>query len=211
MDWARYAIYWLPDGPLGRAGAEWLGWDARTGRGEGQHSPARYGFHATIKPPFRLAAGTEADGLVQAARDLAARLAPVALGHLRPARLGRFLALTPEHNPAGLAAAMVEGLDAFRAPPGAEDLARRRASGLSPAQDALLQRWGYPYVMEEFRMHLTLTGPDPAEGRLAEAEAVFGPHAGPHTLSALSLVGQNDQGRFHLIEDLPLGAHSGAA
>ncbi|HZD24872.1 MAG TPA: DUF1045 domain-containing protein, partial [Alphaproteobacteria bacterium] len=46
-----------------------------------------------------------------------------------------------------------------RAPPQAAELAKRRAAGLTPRQEDLLRRWGYPYVMEEFRFHITLTGP----------------------------------------------------
>ena len=210
MEWTRYAIYWLPDGGLGRAGADWLGWDARSGRGTGsgtaRGAPVRYGFHATIKPPFRPA--DDAEGLVDAARGLAARLAPVDLGRLSVRRLDGFLALVPQIGPNALAAAVVEGLDGFRAPPREDELARRRAAGLTAAQDALLARWGYPYVMDEFRMHLTLTGRDPGEGAMARAEAAFAPHAGPHRIETLSLAGEDAEGRFHLVEDLPLGGHA---
>ena len=57
-----------------------------------------------------------------------------------------------------LAVAAVDQLDAFRAPPSDAELAKRRRAGLTPRQEALLKRWGYPYVMEEFRFHMTLTG-----------------------------------------------------
>ncbi|TFL17708.1 DUF1045 domain-containing protein [Jannaschia formosa] len=213
MDWTRYAIYWLPGGDLGRAGAEWLGWDARAGApcGAGREdaaTPRRYGFHATLKPPFRLAPGRAAEGVLSAARDLAARTAPVGIGRLSVARLGNFLALVPETNPTGLAAALVEGLDDFRAPPAEAELARRRASGLDEAEERLLARWGYPYVMERFRMHLTLTGPTPGSGAAEDAQARFDPLAGPHRIEAVSLMGEDGEGRFHLIEDLPLGRDS---
>lgn len=210
MDWARYAIYWLPDGRLGRAGADWLGWDARTGRGLATGAPARYGFHATIKPPFRLANGTTGADVVVRARTLCGDLAPADLGRLSVTRLGTFLALTPERTPAALASAVVAGLDGFRAPASPEELTRRRAADLTPVQEALLDRWGYPYVMDEFRMHLTLTAPGPDEGTVARAEAAFAHDAGPHRIDALSLVGEDAKGRFHLIEDLPLRGHSGA-
>ena len=208
MDWTRYAIYWLPDGTLGRTGADWLGWDARTGHGDGMAAPARYGFHATVKPPFRLADGMTQEGLREAARALADHLFPTTLGKVAVRRLGHFLALVPDHNPVSLAATVVEGLDAFRAPPPATELERRRVTGLTPAQDALLVRWGYPYVMEEFRMHLTLTGRDSTGAAQARAEAVFAPHAGPHRIDRLTLVGEDGEGRFHMIEDLPLGGHA---
>ncbi len=52
----------------------------------------------------------------------------------------------------------MRGFDAFRAPPTAAELARRRAGGLDAEQSALLDRWGYPHVFERFRFHMTLTG-----------------------------------------------------
>jgi Protein of unknown function (DUF1045) len=36
---------------------------------------------------------------------------------------------------------------------------------LTPRQREYLDRWGYPYVMEEFRFHMTLTGQLDAERR----------------------------------------------
>ena len=47
--------------------------------------------------------------------------------------------------------------DQFRRPAEASELARRRSAGLSERQDALLVRFGYPYVLDEFRFHMTLT------------------------------------------------------
>lgn len=214
MGWTRYAIYWLPDGPLGQAGAEWLGWDLRGGRSvsapaPGTERPRRYGFHATIKPPFRLAPGSDEADLLRAAAALAAGLAPVDLGRLSVTHLSRFLALVPDHNPRALAAEMVTGLDRFRAAAPPEEIAKRRAAGLTEAQEALLVAWGYPYVLEEFRMHLTLTGPDPSPGVETRAREVFGPLAGPYVMDRLSLVGEARDGWFHWIADLPVGRDTG--
>ncbi len=75
--------------------------------------------------------------------------------------LSGFLALIPDcPAPAllGFADRCVEAFDGFRAPPDAAELARRRRAGLTPAQEAHLQRWGYPYVFDQFRYHMTLTG-----------------------------------------------------
>ena len=52
----------------------------------------------------------------------------------------------------------------FARPPGAAELERRRKAGLSAAQEKMLLRWGYPYVLDEFRFHLTLTGRLQPEG-----------------------------------------------
>jgi len=132
--WRRFAVYYAPrpETALGRFGVAWLGWDPERGaevappalRGlprpweEIVAAPRRYGFHATLKAPFRLAAGADPAGLDAAAAALAAdRVAfavPVGL-----AALGPFLALTPRRPEPALAEierACVQGLDGFRAP-----------------------------------------------------------------------------------------------
>ncbi|MBO6602047.1 MAG: DUF1045 domain-containing protein [Roseicyclus sp.] len=219
-EFTRYAIYMLPQGAFYQAGAAWLGWDAEAGA-ERAHpvldglpatpeeitaTPRKYGFHGTIKPPFRLAEGTSRAELETAAEALLASLSPVQLPGLVIRRLGGFVAAVPERPSAGLAdlaAAVVRGLDRFRAPPGEAELARRRKSGLSRRQDALLEAWGYPYVMEEFRFHLTLSG----HFAEAEAEALAGRLTAhfapvlprPFGVDALALMGEAQDGRFHLI------------
>ena len=175
MTGPRFAVYWAPPpgSELAQFGNRWLGRDAETGEPPGPacadrpmgHDQAvadarRYGFHATLKPPFRLRDGVRTEEVAHAVQALAARLSPIEALRLDLASLDGFLALTPlmEHAElAELARRCVEDLDWLRAPADAGELARRRAAGLTPRQDALLLRWGYPYVMEEFRFHMTLT------------------------------------------------------
>lgn len=224
----RYAVYAAPGGALGRFGAAWLGWDAETGTSAAEPpaglgplprpwaevvaAPARYGFHGTLKPPFRLAPGTDAAQLHWAIQALCLRLRPVDAGPLRLERIGGFLALVPA-GPApaldDLAARLVEGLDAFRAPPAPAEVARRNPDRLSAAQRALLDRWGYPYVMQEFRFHLTLSGDlpeDQAEGlRAALAPAVGAVLPDALHLPDVALFGEAPDGRFRLIHRYRLG------
>jgi putative phosphonate metabolism protein len=186
----RQAIYFAPPAGslLARFGAAWLGWDPEAGaevaglavaglplgREALVAAPRRYGFHATLKPPFRLAAGRDAAGLDAEAAALAAEHAPFEL-RLGLGWLGGFLALVPAEEPSGLAAlaaACVAALDGFRAPSGPEELARRRAAGLDPVEEANLVRWGYPWVLDRFRFHMTLTGPVPEADRAAVAAAL---------------------------------------
>ena len=80
-----------------------------------------------------------------------------------------------------LAADLVRATNPFRAALSQADLDRRRAAGLTPHQDALLTEWGYPFVMDEFRFHITLSGKlDDATMRdlFRAADAWFGPHSG---------------------------------
>jgi putative phosphonate metabolism protein len=177
MSGARYAVYWSPrpETRLAAFGRAWLGRDAETGVATAPPAvgdiveaswrtvvadAALYGFHATLKPPFRLAPGCELEALEHDVHELAASVSGALRIPLVLADLGSFLALVPgAHEPelAALAARCVASLDGFRAPPDAAELARRRAAGLSRREEELLVRWGYPYVMDLFRFHMTLT------------------------------------------------------
>ncbi|MBI3517440.1 MAG: DUF1045 domain-containing protein, partial [Proteobacteria bacterium] len=152
-----------------------------------------------LKPPFRLADGRPRGELVAALERFAAAAAPVAGPPLVLRRLGRFLALVPD-GPApaiqALAARLVEDFDGFRAAPGEAELARRRAHRLSPAHEANLARWGYPYVMDAFRFHVTVSGSldapalDRLEAMLTSLVARFA--AAPLVIAELALFEQPD-------------------
>jgi putative phosphonate metabolism protein len=224
----RYAIYWAPrPGAFAETAAAWLGWDAASACArphpawpglprpvaELTDTPRKYGFHGTIKPPFRLAAGTRADDLHEAAGQLCGALAPVALPGLALHRIGGFVALTPQGDErplADLAAAIVAGLDRFRAPPDQAEIARRRPERLTPRQRIYLERWGYPYVMEEFRFHLTLTG-DLEADEARDVAAVLGPRfapllPAPFVLDSLCLFGQATGGMFRILHRYELSS-----
>lgn len=177
----RYAIYYVPDpnSELYRFGAAVLGYDCY-GAGAVDFpgevgadwagkvvAPRKYGFHATLKAPFRLAAGESLATLTAVLDAFARAHQAVHVGPLRIAEIGSFIALVPAApcRPLDdLAAACVERFDRFRAPLAATELARRLAAPLTERQRAQLERWGYPYVFDDFRFHMTLTGP------LADAE-----------------------------------------
>ncbi|MFN6976594.1 MAG: DUF1045 domain-containing protein [Gemmobacter sp.] len=220
-DFRRYAIYWRPaPGPLADFGAAWIGWDPGAGV-EVAHpdlpglplpvaditaTPRKYGLHATIKPPFRLAEGQSAAALDAALRAFCAARAPAAAAGLRLAPVGPWLALVADGDGAGigaLAGAVVAELDAFRAPPDAAEIARRNPGALSPRQRAMLDRWGYPYVMDEFFFHVTLSGqlaPEAQAAVRAALEPVVAPLCPrPFPLDALTLCGEGADGRFREI------------
>jgi hypothetical protein len=215
----------VPDKGLAAFGADWLGWDIATGQAVAQPEHAAlprnvadltkaaspYGFHATIKPPFRLAPGLEQADLCAAMAELAGRLAPLSLSGLELTDLDGFLALTPVGDVSALnalAAIVVRDLDRFRAPAPESELACRRAVGLTADQEINLIRWGYPYVMDEFGFHLTLTGRLTAPEAMA-TRAVLTPllakiPLAPVPITDLALVGQTETGWFKLIQRYPL-------
>lgn len=175
---ARYALYFAPaaETPLARFGAAWLGRDAETGErparptidglgadylDEITTSPRRYGFHATLVPPMPLAEEFEPGNFDVVARDFAGTRPSFKAPRLRLADIDGFLALVlsePCDAMHALAADAVKAFHAFRAPPSETELEQRRRGGqLSARQEAMLTTWGYPYVMDEFRFHMTLT------------------------------------------------------
>jgi putative phosphonate metabolism protein len=174
----RYAIYFTPrqDDPLTRLAASWLGRDPFTGAtvqspASAVLSPAeiafhtasarRYGFHATLKAPFRLATGESEAGLERAMSAFVQTMEPVVIPRLVVKQMDGFFALIPgDENPGlqRLADNVVTGFDRFRAPLSEADMERRNPDALSPAEFRNLCQWGYPYVFDAFRFHMTLTG-----------------------------------------------------
>jgi hypothetical protein len=183
----RYAIYFVPaaSSQLYRYGSSILGYDSYTGNsvnfpdefGSGavnwnelSVTPRRYGFHATLKAPFHLAPSCTEQQLINALQNFAG------LGHAVqsfmpiPREVEDFIAVVPQKTAApldALAASCTTIFDAYRAPMSPQERARRLASGLSQSQIQNLDRWGYPFVLSEFRFHMTLTGAVPQRRKKA--------------------------------------------
>lgn len=217
----RYAVYYtLPEGPLSDVLDSWLGWSINHGCNVAHpvlsdlpqpidaitKTPRRYGFHATLKPPFTLNKDTTLRALETDLQTFANAHPPVALTGLEIVPLGRFLALVPsDENPAltACAARVVRDLDRHRAAPSEAELQKRRAKGLSPAQEHNLTQWGYPYVCDEFRFHMTLTSRLP-KSKIEQTRRILGAQLSgflpqPFTIDALSLCAEDDTGHFHLL------------
>lgn len=226
----RYAVYYAPPpgSPLKRLGDAWLGRDPdRDERAsfpvvegvtperlqEITAAPRHYGFHATLKAPFALADGMEAAGLLGDVEAFAMTRRPVRV-RLAVGELGGFLALVPaEPSPAldRLAADCVREFDRFRAPMSEEERRRREPERLAEAERANLERWGYPYVFDQYRFHMTLTGPleEPERGRVkAILEHAFAPYLGePLVIDQLALFTQTHRvAPFRVAARFPFGA-----
>lgn len=220
----RLALYWAPEeaDTLHERGSIWLGRDAATGTALTQPAvdgidlaqatadPRGYGLHATLKPPFRLARGYAAAR--DATAELAARTAPFDLPPLSVHDLDGFLALREDAPCPALNAfadACVTALDDHRTPPDAAEVARRRPERLTEVQRDHLTRWGYPYVFEEWRFHVTLTrrlAPEEKAVLMPAVTAFLGDApARPRCVSAVSLFVQPAPGApFTIAERLPL-------
>jgi putative phosphonate metabolism protein len=179
----RYAIYFTPpqDDPLTVAASNWLGRDAFSGETKAHpptegfdtteismltEEPRRYGFHATLKAPFELSPETSEDELFVAFEDFSLETTAFTIPDVVIGRLGNFFAFVPGGWVPALhllADDCVSRFERFRAPLDPDDIARRKPDSLSASQRQNLLTWGYPYVFDEFRFHMTLTGPVPKE------------------------------------------------
>lgn len=223
----RYAVYAVPgllgesDEPVAtslRSTVE--SWYAKREFHDLTVDARRYGFHATLKAPFRLVEGRSETDLRTAVDSFAAERPPVLLPALRPVALDDFRALSAHGDETQirmLADAAVLTFDDFRAEPDAADIRRRRPETLSPRQRELFEQWGYPYVFEQFRFHLTLTDripPDRAvdvDDALAAHFAVYDEeqHSADVLLRSIALFVEPEPGaRFELLSVHPLTAAS---
>ncbi|MDH4376511.1 MAG: DUF1045 domain-containing protein [Ramlibacter sp.] len=224
------AIYFAPDpnSPWGQAGSQWLGRCAATKRHPPlprieelapdvqtalTADPRRYGWHATLKAPFALAPGQDIQAVLAAMQRLAGEFSAFDLPPLGVDRRGHFLALRPMGDCAPLqavAAACVTRLQPLALPLGESELARRRRAPLTPEQDALLCQWGYPWVLNHFHFHFslsnTLEGVDPSlRVALADAASEHFASLGPCRFDRLALFVEPEKGAdFQLAEFVPL-------
>ncbi|HEY6631255.1 MAG TPA: DUF1045 domain-containing protein [Rhizobiaceae bacterium] len=214
----RYAIYFTPaqNDLLTRVAASWLGRDpfssaqppapAVTSLSPAEiayhtASARRYGFHATLKAPFHLADNASEAELDHAVAGFAAAAEPIQLSNLVPTRIDGFIALTPG-SPAPdldrLAGEVVTQFDRFRAPLSEADIRRRNPDALRPEEFRNLLQWGYPYVFESFRFHMTLTGRVPDHDlprvRAAIDEAFAATLERPVTVDGLALFVEPEPG-----------------
>ncbi|SAL77101.1 hypothetical protein AWB71_05390 [Caballeronia peredens] len=165
----RVALYYAPPASSAwwREGCEWLGRDAENGREtvtpahELTRAPRRYGWHATIIAPFHMAPGVELADVLACARAWAGSVPRFEM-RVKAAELSRFVALRAAHTSDDdalrtLAAGALQALDALRERPSHESIERRIVAGMSARQIELLREWGYPYVFDEYRFHMTLS------------------------------------------------------
>jgi Protein of unknown function (DUF1045) len=219
---ARYAVYFVPrpGSALAAFGDSVLGdWAAMPAFAAGfpagwRDAPLVYGFHATLKAPFHLAAGTDQASLFDHARDIARSMWPFTVDRLVVEPVdGEFIALVPAGDAPqldALAANCVRAFEPFRAPLSQADIARRLAVDLTPSERAHLDQYGYPYIFGDFQFHMSLTG------RLAAADIghvrdslarAYERFDGPVEIDAITICRQpNRSARFEVAERFAFGA-----
>ncbi len=218
----RYAIYYLPDqeSALWNFGSAVLGYDAianlecaylelPAASGLCLHDltrePRPYGFHATLKAPFHLSDHVDERKLLSAVANFTNDEAPIDIGSLSVSRVGSFLALTPKASDVlkDFAGRCVISVDGLRASMTTAEREKRLRTPLTERQMSLLDKWGYPFVFDEFQFHLTLTSPLPAP-LLDEAqkaiEAAYRMISSAVTITSVCVCVQPEGERFRLLE-----------
>ncbi len=170
----RYAIYFtLPQtDPVYQTAIKWLGYDAYSGNKTNTDSKklaknrqyvskaAKYGFHATLKPPFRLSQDKSEEQLIDELENFASSITAFTCKPLKIKSMTHFIALAPKNSCDQLdafAAQCLKHFEPFRAQLTREEYQKRNPVLLSERQLRYLEQWGYPYVEDEFRFHMTLT------------------------------------------------------
>ena len=229
----RYALYLAPptESELWRFGCDVIGRDAMTGAScdgfalEGYppdswrnvtSEPRRYGFHATLKAPFRLRVDLNVADLIDNIAEFACKFARFDAGELDVGAIatgdGRaFVVLKPRSALTELRSfegSVVRALDPMRASLTDGEPQRRRSARLTPRQAYYLDAWGYPYVLDEFRPHFTLTNAIlDADSVARSLERKFRRRVASHALrvDALTLFAESEPGgEFKILRHFPL-------
>jgi hypothetical protein len=174
---SRYGIYYAPpkEHSLAKFSASWLGWDANVGfpinfsklqglrykLSEITKKPRKYGFHGTLKPPFALKEGKNPEELLHDVSNFSKTIRGFEIPKIKLQNLDGFIAIVPEKpcpKLQDLARKCVLEFDYFREIETFEQVQKRRILGLTQSQENNLIKWGYPFVLEDFNFHLTLSG-----------------------------------------------------
>jgi hypothetical protein len=228
---ARYAIYYTPQPgtALAAFGRSWFGrandgvtLQAFSDAGLSSTSfaklavaPGRYtGLHALFRSPFAPREGIGLDAIKTRLINFADRRKALETGPLTLSRSGRSLVLRPvEPTPAldWLATQCVATFEDFAVPPGDAEREEYASPNLSDYQRLLLESFGDPYVLSEYRFSITLTGPLDAAHLERVAQALWPVLeeicASGVTVDGLSLFGEGgDRSPMRLIGRYRLGA-----
>lgn len=230
----RYAICYAPEpqSPLWRFGSRWLGWDADNRQkvdplpvagiaceriASITQMPRKYGFHATLKPPFQLARDYDLSMLDESLEAFTVARRSFDVPSLELAALDGFIALLPRKacpELECLAADCVSQFDIFRAPIGQEKRKESRTVELTARQKTLAETWGSAYVMEEYRFHMKLTVPLVEEERRSVLDCLKDHAKGvckrkPWNFGSLTLMRQKGPDEpFHTLKRYPIRTNS---
>jgi len=228
QEFSRFAIYYLPSESnlLSNFASSWFGWNPHLGMevsypvwknlnfniAELTSEPGKYGLHGTLKPPFPLAKQENFEELRVAILKLSRSIKKFKIPSITLRVIDGFIAIVPtirNERIDYLAEKCVKELDDFRGPESLENIKKRRSVGLSERQENHLRRWGYPYVLDDFNFHLTMTEklrPEVSERVfLVLASKLESVLMAPLLVDKIFLCGESvENGKFKVIEKFSL-------
>lgn len=214
MKFKRYAIYYIPemDAEFYKSGTKWLGWDVFTGKkivNNKDHitkNARRYGFHGTLYPPFELKSKINFNDFEKSVDQFAKNKKAFDMGKGKITNLDQFIAICFNESEKKLkffAADCIKYFHKYRKYPSQNELEKRRKIGLTKRQEKNLVEWGYPFVMEEFKFHMTLTGHlQDNEKKLIESKLkkiFISSFNNPIKFNSICLLGEDADNFFHFI------------
>ena len=181
--YSRYAIYYAPpkESSLEEFGRYWFGWDPLNAKlinnkqrinylnrfgiknlkniDKNVLIAKKYGFHGTLIPPFKLNKNYSTNTLFKKTEDIAKKFKKFKFYKFKLKRINNFYAFVQNKKNSNInkiSNRLVKELFKFRSPLTKKEIDKRNPSKLSKLQLNILHKWGYPYLMSEFKFHMTL-------------------------------------------------------
>ena len=181
--YSRYAIYYAPpkESSLEEFGRYWFGWDPLNAKlinnkqrinylnrfgiknlkniDKNVLIAKKYGFHGTLIPPFKLNKNYSTNKLFKKTDEIAKKFKKFKFYKFKLKKINNFYAFVQNKKNSNInkiSNRLVKELFKFRSPLTKKEIDKRNPSKLSKLQLNILHKWGYPYLMSEFKFHMTI-------------------------------------------------------
>ena len=173
--------------------------------------PAKYGFHATLKAPFRLKRNVKTKNFYDVISHIAAQHSRFKIKGLKIVYSKKFTLITsrkPNKLLINLENDLVKHLDTFRAELNKTDIKKRIPDSLTIKQNKYLKEWGYPFVFDQFKFHMTLMNQNnnklSNKQKLELEKLIYKISNNVIEFNEISLLGENKNGHFEEIKRFKL-------
>ena len=173
--------------------------------------PAKYGFHATLKAPFRLKRNVKTKNFYDVISHIAAQHSRFKIQGLKIVYSKKFTFITsrkPNKLLINLENDLVKHLDTFRAELNKKEIKKRIPDSLTFKQNKYLKEWGYPFVFDQFKFHMTLMNQNnnklSNKQKLELEKLIYKISNNVIEFNEISLLGENKNGHFEEIKRFKL-------
>ena len=173
--------------------------------------PAKYGFHATLKAPFRLKRNVKTKNFYDVISHIAAQHSRFKIKGLKIVYSKKFTLITsrkPNKLLINLENDLVKHLDTFRAELNKTEIKKRIPDSLTFKQNKYLKEWGYPFVLDQYKFHMTLMNQNnnklSNKQKLELEKLIYKISNNLLEFNEISLLGENKNGYFEEIKRFKL-------